>query len=106
MAVFHCGTNIGWIYILAQIAAALSACCVFAFVSGAGPLAPWVSMRTLGLTSHEAVVLWLFGSPPARLETNGHENITEVLKNVKLEREATLAKHIDVDPARDHKYAV
>jgi hypothetical protein len=34
LAVFRCGTNVAWIYVLAQLLAAVLSCCIFSFVSG------------------------------------------------------------------------
>jgi len=80
LAVFHCGKDSAWIYILAQLFAALCACAIFAVVSGFGPLTPFSSMKSLGLTWMEAVRMWMTGSPPARLRTDGDENVTELLQ--------------------------
>jgi len=78
-AVFECGKGVAWIYILAQLAAAVLACSVFAFVSGPGPLNPYTAMADLELSWYEALAMWLSGSPPARLRTSGRDNITDVL---------------------------
>jgi len=83
MAVFRCGTDVAWIYILAQLLAAFVACCIFAFVSGLGPLNPLTSQKKLGLTYREAVFMWITGSPPERFQTHKGENITEVLQSIK-----------------------
>jgi hypothetical protein len=80
LAVFHCGTDSAFIYILAQVFAALCACAIFAVVSGFGPLTPFSSMKSLGLTWPEAVNMWMTGSPPKRLRTEGDENVTELLQ--------------------------
>lgn len=80
LAVFHCGKDSAWIYILAQLFAALCACAIFAVVSGFGPLTPFTSMKALGLTWPEAVHMWMTGSPPKRLRTDGDENVTELLQ--------------------------
>ena len=61
MAVFRCGMDVAWIYILAQLFAAFVACCIFAFVSGLGPLNPLTSQKKLGLTYREAVFMWITG---------------------------------------------
>jgi hypothetical protein len=60
-AVFRCGTDVAWIYILAQLFAALCACCIFAFVSGLGPLNPLTSQEKFGLTYKEAMYMWITG---------------------------------------------
>jgi hypothetical protein len=62
--VFHCGANLAWIYILAELLAALLACSIFAFVSGWGPLNPYKSMREFDMTFPEAVRMFLLGKPP------------------------------------------
>ena len=80
LAVFHCGKDTAFIYILAQLFAALCACAIFAVVSGFGPLTPFTSMKSLGLTWPEAVHMWITGSPPKRLRTDGDENVTELLQ--------------------------
>ena len=80
LAVFRCGKDTAWIYILAQLFAALCACAIFAVVSGFGPLTPFSSMKSLGLTWPEAVHMWITGSPPKRLRTDGDENVTELLQ--------------------------
>jgi hypothetical protein len=61
LAVFHCGKDVAWLYILAQIMAATCACCIFAFVSGLGPLNPLISMGKLGLSWPESINMWLTG---------------------------------------------
>jgi hypothetical protein len=60
-AVFRCGTDVACIYILAQLFAALCACCIFAFVSGLGPLNPLTSQKKLGLTYKESMYMWITG---------------------------------------------
>jgi hypothetical protein len=80
LAVFGCGQDTAFIYILAQVFAALCACAIFAVVSGFGPLTPFTSMKSLGLTWPEAVHMWVTGSPPKRLRTDGDENVTELLQ--------------------------
>ncbi len=67
LAVYKCGTNIAYIYILAELVAAIAACAVFAFVSGFGPLNPYTSMRTLGLTWPEAIKMFVTGESVNRL---------------------------------------
>jgi hypothetical protein len=61
LAVFKCGNNVAYIYILAHLLAAVLACSIFAFVSGWGPLSPFQSMKTLGITWNEAVTMWITG---------------------------------------------
>lgn len=80
LAVFHCGKDVAWIYILAQLMAATCACCIFAFVSGLGPLNPLTSMEKLGLTWPEAVAMWLTGSPPARLSKSNNDNVGDLMR--------------------------
>eukprot|EP00933_Yihiella_yeosuensis_P029950 TRINITY_DN235_c0_g1_i2.p1 TRINITY_DN235_c0_g1~~TRINITY_DN235_c0_g1_i2.p1 ORF type:complete len:363 (-),score=60.34 TRINITY_DN235_c0_g1_i2:390-1400(-) len=79
-AVFHCGKREAGVYIIAQLVAAILACLVFAFVSGFGPLSPFVSKRALDLSWPEAVYLWITGSPPSRLRKTGRENINDFAK--------------------------
>jgi hypothetical protein len=80
LAVFHCGKGVAWIYILAQLLAAVLACSIFAFVSGWGPLSPMYSMSELNLTYAEAVKMWVTGSPPRRFRQTGVENINDILE--------------------------
>jgi hypothetical protein len=61
LAVFKCGNNVAYIYILAHILAAVLACSIFAFVSGWGPLSPFQSMKQLGISRNEAVTMWITG---------------------------------------------
>eukprot|EP00878_Enallax_costatus_P020092 GHUV01021223.1.p1 GENE.GHUV01021223.1~~GHUV01021223.1.p1 ORF type:complete len:176 (+),score=25.69 GHUV01021223.1:987-1514(+) len=87
LAVFKCGKDAAYIYILAQLLAAILACSIFAFVSGWGPLNPYQSSTELNLTWHEAIKLWVTGSPPARLRFDGREtNINDVLEERKCEK--------------------
>ncbi|WIA38461.1 hypothetical protein OEZ86_001784 [Tetradesmus obliquus] len=79
LAVFKCGNNVAYIYILAHLLAAVLACSIFAFVSGWGPLSPFQSMKQLGLSWNEAVLMWITGSPPKRFQDNDEQNITDVL---------------------------
>ncbi|CAE8596749.1 unnamed protein product [Polarella glacialis] len=79
LAIFSCGKDVWWIYIVAQLAAALLACSLFAFVSGAGPLNPFTSTRTLRLRWHEAIWLMISGLPPKRLRVNDKDNITDLI---------------------------
>lgn len=62
MAVFRCGTNVAWIYILAELLAALLACSIFAFVSGWGPLNPYYSYGRLQISWREAIIMWGTGA--------------------------------------------
>ncbi|KAF8061944.1 Nodulin-26 [Scenedesmus sp. PABB004] len=80
LAVFRCGRGIAYIYVLAQLLAAILACAIFSFVSGWGPLSPLFSMKELGLSYPEAMMMWITGSPPKRFQTDGDENITDVLQ--------------------------
>eukprot|EP00878_Enallax_costatus_P000143 GHUV01000186.1.p1 GENE.GHUV01000186.1~~GHUV01000186.1.p1 ORF type:complete len:303 (+),score=50.80 GHUV01000186.1:123-1031(+) len=88
LAVFKCGDDIAYIYILAQLLAAILACSIFAFVSGWGPLSPLGSPKALGITYSEAVRMWITGSPPERLRTEGSDtNINDVLEAQRERRE-------------------
>ncbi|CAE7358165.1 Aqp8 [Symbiodinium natans] len=77
MVIFHCGDDVAGLYIGGQFVAAMLAMSVFAFVSGLGPLNPWVAKRALSLSWPEAVYLWITGSPPSRLQKTGRENIND-----------------------------
>ncbi|WIA18173.1 hypothetical protein OEZ85_009647 [Tetradesmus obliquus] len=82
LAVFKCGTDVAYIYILAHILAAVLACSIFAFVSGWGPLSPFQSMKQLCIPWHQAVVMWMTGSPPSCLtHADGEQTINDVLAN-------------------------
>jgi hypothetical protein len=59
--VFKCGSNIFWIYLLAQLVAAVGACCIFAFVSGWGPLMPLKARTEYGMSQAEAIRMWITG---------------------------------------------
>jgi hypothetical protein len=59
--VFHCGANLAWIYILAELLAALLACSIFAFVSGLGPLNPYKSLSEFDISFPEAIKMCLTG---------------------------------------------
>ncbi len=48
-AAFGCGKDVWWIYVLAQLLAAVLACGVFAFVSGWGPLSPIKARSEYGM---------------------------------------------------------
>lgn len=76
--VFQCGGDVWWIYILGQVVAAVLACCVFACVSGLGELNPWMGVRQLRLKWHEAVYLWITGSPPKHLRSGSRDNLTDL----------------------------
>jgi len=78
-AVFGCGVGFAQIYVLAQLAAALAACSVFAFVSGFGPLNIYTSRKALGLSIPESVRMWVTGSPPKRLCLHTRDNIMDLL---------------------------
>eukprot|EP00775_Hariotina_reticulata_P002360 gene2360-2666_t len=80
LAVFGCGGNLAWIYILAELLAALLACSIFAFVSGLGPLNPYKSMREFDISLPEAVRMCLTGQVPARLRTQGNENVQDLMR--------------------------
>lgn len=82
LVVFSCGQGYAWIYILAQLLAALCACCIFAFVSGLGPLNPLTSTIKLRLSMPEAITMMVTGSPPKRLQRTGDENITEIINDL------------------------
>ena len=90
LAVFRCGVDVWWLYVLGQFTAAILACSVFAFVSGLGPLNPYQSYKEFGLKWHESVEMWVTGSPPARLRStpDGDENVTEMMKDMKEQRQA------------------
>lgn len=83
MAVFHCGKDVAWVYILAQLLAAILACSIFAFVSGWGPLSFISSPKALDISYAEAVRMWITGSPPERLRAIDGEgaNINDVLEH-------------------------
>jgi len=82
--------------------AALCACAIFAVVSGFGPLTPFTSMKSLGLTWGEAVHMWITGSPPKRLRTDGDENVTELLQRQENNAEvAAVAKKINLGSLTD-----
>mmetsp|Transcript_38286 Transcript_38286/g.123159 ORF Transcript_38286/g.123159 Transcript_38286/m.123159 type:complete len:341 (-) Transcript_38286:229-1251(-) len=86
LTIFACGKDVCWIYILGQVAAAALSCSVFAFVSGLGPLNPYTSSRTLHLEWHEAMFVWMTGSPPKRLRHTGRENVNDMLLEEKKRR--------------------
>jgi Major intrinsic protein len=82
LAVFGCGKDVWWIYVLAQLTAAILACCVFAFVSGLGPLNPYTSTSELGLSWPEAIKMWVTGkslAAPAASSAPLHEKSCSVL---------------------------
>ncbi|CAE7663450.1 AQP4 [Symbiodinium pilosum] len=80
MAVFQCGKDVAGLYIAGQFVAAILAMSVFAFVSGLGPLNPWIAKRALKLSWPEAIYLWITGSPPSRLQKTGRENINDFMQ--------------------------
>ena len=77
MVAFFCGTDVVGLYIAGQFTAAILAMSVFAFVSGLGPLNPYVAKKALNLSWPEATYLWITGSPPSRLQKTGRENIND-----------------------------
>jgi len=86
-AVFGCGVGLAKIYVFAQLAAALAACSVFAFVSGFGPLNINTSRRELGLSVPESIYMWGTGSPPKRLCMHDRDNIMDVLARARKARD-------------------
>ena len=80
LAAFGCGDGIVGRYIAGECLAALFAMSVFAFVSGLGPLNPWMARRALDLSIPESYYLWITGSPPSRLQKTGRENINDFMK--------------------------
>ncbi|WIA41373.1 hypothetical protein OEZ86_004965 [Tetradesmus obliquus] len=90
LAVFGCGKELAWIYILAELLAALLACSIFAFVSGFGPLSPFTSMATFKLGQVEAMWMWITGNPPKRLSEGGDDNVTDLVSH--LQRMGTSAR--------------
>lgn len=82
LAVFHCGKSIAWIYILAELLAAVLSCSIFAFVSGLGPLNPLTSFKELNLTWAESMRMWITGQPPKRLQASEDENIGDIMARV------------------------
>jgi len=87
LAVFKCGANIFWIYLLAQLVAAIGACAIFAFVSGWGPLMPFKAKKDYGMSQAEAVRMWITGAPPERFQANEGENIQDVVARLDKEKE-------------------
>ncbi|GBF97262.1 hypothetical protein Rsub_09953 [Raphidocelis subcapitata] len=85
-AVFGCGKKVWWIYVLAQLLAAVLACAVFAFVSGWGPLSPLKAINDYGMNMHEAIKMWVTGTPPPRFRENREDNMEDVA--ARLEKEA------------------
>jgi len=79
LAAFGCGEDIYGRYLAGQALAAVFAMSVFAFVSGLGPLNPWMAKRALQLSFPEAAYLWITGSPPSRLQKTGRENINDFM---------------------------
>ena len=71
MVAFFCGTDVVGLYIAGQFTAAILAMSVFAFVSGLGPLNPFIARKALQLSWPEATYLWITGSPPSRLQKTG-----------------------------------
>ena len=79
LAAFGCGDGIVRKYLAGECLAALFAMSVFAFVSGLGPLNPWMARRALNLSIPESYYLWITGSPPARWQKTGRENINDFM---------------------------
>jgi len=77
MAIFGCGENTNRYYVRGQVLAAIFAMSVFAFVSGLGPLNPWMAKKAFKLSWREAAYFWITGSPPSRLQKTGTENIND-----------------------------
>jgi glycerol uptake facilitator-like aquaporin len=69
-AVFKCGGSLIGIYIAAQLAAAVGVCCIYMFISGFGPLSPFKSVKAHKIKEHEALWMWITGSPPKRFRDN------------------------------------
>jgi hypothetical protein len=80
------------VYVLAEILAAALACCVFAFVSGWGPLSPLQSRKDYGLTTIEATRMWLTGSPPDRLLRSESDNVEDVVARMQKDGDVEEAK--------------
>lgn len=98
MAVFHCGMDIAWIYILAQLLASVLACSIFAFVSGWGPLMPLKSYKELNISWPEALHMWMTGQPPKRLQGSEDENIQDVMARVEKVTEDRENERLSHDP--------
>lgn len=96
-AVFGCSKKYWWVYILAQLVAAVLACAVFAYVSGWGPLAPMKSKKDYGLTHAEAINMWLTGSPPKRLIKKEGDNVEDML--IRLEKSGAIKDSSDAGGA-------
>ena len=79
LAAFGCGDDIVGRYLGGEFLAALFSMSVFAFVSGLGPLNPWMAKRAFHLSFPEACYLWVTGSPPSRLQKTGRENIHDFM---------------------------
>lgn len=76
-AIFKCGgVNIA-VYIGAQLFAAFGACVIFSFVSGPGPLFPFISKKKLNISFDEAVLLWITGLLPKRLRESPSVTIND-----------------------------
>ncbi len=69
---FKCGAELAWIYVLAELLAAVLACSIFAFVSGFGPLNPLKSTAEFGLSWPEAVQMWFTGAILCCVVHTGH----------------------------------
>ena len=79
--VFRCGKGLGRYYIGGQCLAGVFAMSVFSFVSGVGPLNPFVARKALELSWPEAFYLWITGSPPSRLQKTRKETIKDYQKH-------------------------
>jgi glycerol uptake facilitator-like aquaporin len=75
LAVYRCGTDVAWIYILAQLLAAVFACSIFAVVGGWGPLFPSKSRKLFNLSATESMQMFLTGQPPKRFRKHGDANV-------------------------------
>lgn len=95
--VFQCAGSHYGVYIGAQIFAAFCACLLFVTVSGWGPLFPFMSKKTLGITQHQAVRMWLTGTPPGSLGANKSENLQDVLAKGGKDMKSTNGKAADND---------
>lgn len=80
LAVYKCGKEFAWIYILAELLAAVLACSIFAVVSGWGPLFPLTAMRRFNMTYAEAIGMFLTGGAVwCQLQRSGCRRCEHVL---------------------------
>eukprot|EP00437_Effrenium_voratum_P018125 CAMPEP_0181445200 /NCGR_PEP_ID=MMETSP1110-20121109/25464_1 /TAXON_ID=174948 /ORGANISM="Symbiodinium sp., Strain CCMP421" /LENGTH=332 /DNA_ID=CAMNT_0023569235 /DNA_START=64 /DNA_END=1062 /DNA_ORIENTATION=- len=100
-AVFKCGEDVAYLYVLGEFTAAILAMSVFACVSGLGPLNPLKSKTVLDLTWSEAVFLWLFGAPPSRFMKTGRENIADLQDH--FEKHAAEKSDAPFEPRSHHR---